>query len=152
MSSPVRRVPVDEDLLALMPGGRSVCAFALRTSISATPEQWARALFDGPPALWRTPLWVGWRFGLGLRLGPRRAPDRVQGWTIESRGPDAITLGAESRLMSARNVVRVSAGTVTWTTLVGSWTRLGRLLWGAAAPVHHASVPILLTRARPLQF
>ena len=152
MSSDVTRVAVDERLRALVPGAGYASAFAYRTTVSATPKQWARGVFDGPPALWRALLSLGWRFGLGLRLGPSDAARYVQGWTIESATSEEICLGAESRLMSARDVFRVEPGTVTWTTVVGARTGLGALLWRGAAPVHHATIPVLLRRARPLRF
>jgi hypothetical protein len=88
----------------------------------------------------------GWRFGLGLRLATPGSPGQVQGWAIHSASPQSITLASESRLIAAYNVFLVGDGTLTWTTIVAYRRWPGRILWTAAAPVHHLSAPLLLTR------
>lgn len=123
------------------------CAFELPVSGGAarTPEWWARATFEGMPNAPRRAVVAGWRLGLGLRLRP--APDRVLGWSIAASTADSVTLEATSALLAARNVVRVSPVAITWITTVDYRRPLGRLLWSVAAPVHHRTLPILLTRA-----
>lgn len=112
-----------------------------------TPEQWARATFEGAPASLRVLLVTAWKYGLGLRLGARASPDHVLGWLISSSGPDSITLEARSRLMVAQNIVAVNDATVVLVTLVQFNRRAGRALWAVATPVHIKVIPSLLQRA-----
>ena len=142
--SAVRRVPASADLLD---GAQYAVAFQLRTPIRATPEQWARAVFEGAPSGFRAVLRLGWRFALGLRLGPRGAAGYVEGWTITDNSPTAIVLAADSRLLAARNVFAVDGDTATWTTLVRYDNPLARVLWGLAAPVHQLTARPLFARA-----
>jgi hypothetical protein len=113
-----------------------------------TPEQWARATFEGAPSALGLFLTFGWKFVLGLGLGPRSSPSHVAGWRIESSGRDSITLEAHSRLLHARNTVFVHDAAVMVVTDVHFDRRLGRVLWAAAAPIHHRTIPYLLTHAR----
>lgn len=112
-----------------------------------TPEQWARATFEGAPALLKALLTVGWKYGLGLRLGPLTSPNHVQGWLIASSGPDSITLEARSRLIVAQNIVVVSESAVVLVTFVHFTRRAGRVGWAVAAPIHTRVIPFLLRRA-----
>jgi hypothetical protein len=147
--SSVSRVAVAPDVLAGLPGAQYSLAFELSDPVarSRTPEVWARAVFEGAPPLWRWVLTLGWRFGLGLRLGPIPSRWHVQGWPIVSSEAQSITLAAQSRWLSARAVFVVSDDSVTWVTLVRYDRPLGRVLWRAAAPIHHLTVPPLLRRA-----
>jgi hypothetical protein len=112
-----------------------------------TPEQWARATFEGAPALLKACLTAGWKYGLGLRLGPLTSPDHVQGWLIANSGSDSITLEARSRFIVAQNIVVVSESAVVLVTFVHFTQRLGRVGWAVAAPIHHRVIPFLLRRA-----
>lgn len=124
-------------------------AFELASSgaPSRAPESWARAVFEDAPRLLRWVLLRGWRLGLGLRLGPRPSPGHVLGWAVSDAGPDTVTLGARSGLIDARNIILVEDSRVVWVTLVRFERRPGGLLWAAAAPVHHLTVPYLVRRA-----
>jgi hypothetical protein len=42
-----------------------------------SPAQWARAIFEDAPVAMRWFLLLGWRAGLGLRLGPVHSPAHV---------------------------------------------------------------------------
>jgi hypothetical protein len=112
-----------------------------------TPEQWARATFEGAPALLKAFMSAGWKNGLGLRLGPLTSPDHVQGWLIASSSADSITLEARSRLMVAQNVVVVGESTVVLVTFVHFIRRVGRVAWAVAVPIHNRVIPFLLRRA-----
>lgn len=61
---------------------------------------------------------LGWRFGLGLRLGPQRSPSHVLGWKIVRSTPHAIILEVQSLLLTAHNVVQVQDAGVLLTTFV----------------------------------
>jgi Protein of unknown function (DUF2867) len=146
-----RRVEVPVEIRARQDGRTSGYASAFELPIGArrflTPEQWARATFEGAPAALRVFLTTSWRYGLGLRLGARASPDHVLGWPISSSGSDSITLEARSRLMVAQNIVVVSDPTVVLVTLVQFNRRAGRALWAVATPVHVRVIPYLLQRA-----
>lgn len=112
-----------------------------------TAEQWARAVWEDAPLPMRMFLRAGWRC-LGLRS--RRAPDRVLGWTIAESTPDSVVLEIPSRIMTARNVIRLGTGYVQWTTEVGFHRSPARLLWSLAVPVHRRVIPARMRRvARP---
>ena len=150
-SSGAHRVEVPDEFVARPDLPRSGYASAFELPIGArrflTPEQWARATFEGAPALLGVLLATAWRYGLGLRLGPRTSPDHVQGWLISNSGPGSITLETRSRLMVAHNIVAVSDSTVVLVTLVQFTRRAGRVLWAVATPVHNKVIPYLLGRA-----
>jgi hypothetical protein len=112
-----------------------------------SPQQWARAAFERAPAALRSFVVFGWRYGLGLRLGPRASGDHVLGWKIDSETPDALVLAVQSALLSARKVVRVEPARVVMTTFVRYERAPARALWSAVAPVHHRTEPYLLGRA-----
>ncbi|NDZ78419.1 DUF2867 domain-containing protein [Streptomyces sp. SID10853] len=144
----VRRVEVPQ---AARTAGESATAdyasaFELRSrqARSGTPEQWARATFEDAPAVVRWILLRGWTLVLGLRMGPRPSPGHVLGWELTESGSASVTLDARSPLIAARNVVVVDDSGVVWVTFVRYHRRLSRLVWAAAAPVHHLAVPWLL--------
>jgi hypothetical protein len=133
------------------PLGRSDYASAFAVSRRAgderSAEQWARAAFEGAPAALRTFVVVGWRYGLGFRLGPRGSAAHVLGWKIASSTPEVVVLTLQSPLVTAHKVVRVDAARVAMTTFVRYERAPARALWSAAAPVHHRTEPYLLGRA-----
>ncbi len=124
-------------------------AFELPTpdAQSLTPEQWARATFEGAPVLLRWLLVMGWTLVLGLRLGPRPSAGHVLGWLISDSGSDSITLESRSRLVATRNIVVVNDSNVVWVTFVRFNRRIARPVWAVAAPIHHMAIPYLLKRA-----
>jgi hypothetical protein len=151
-SSGAHRVEVPDEIVARTDLARSGFASAFEVPVGVrkflTPEQWARATFEGAPALLRAFLVIAWKYGLGLRLGPRTSPDHVQGWLISTSGPGSITLEARSRLMVAQNIVVVRDSTVVLVTLVQFIHRAGRVQWAVATPVHNRVIPYLLGRVR----
>jgi hypothetical protein len=151
MASPgARRVEVPDEIARHdLPQSGYASAFELPIGARRflTPEQWARATFEGSPALLRAFLATAWKYGLGLRLGARTSPEHVQGWLISSSGPASITLEARARLMVAQNIVAVSDTAVVLVTLVHFNRRAGRVLWAVATPVHNRVIPYLLGRA-----
>jgi hypothetical protein len=142
-----RRVEVAE--AGTLPGAGYASAFeiARRATDTRSPEQWARAAWEGAPRPVRWFLVVAWKAGLGLRLGPRPSPDHVLGWAKVSATPEVVVLESRSMFMSARNVVRIDASRVVWTTLVRFEKGPARALWSLAAPVHHRMIAYLLERA-----
>ena len=112
-----------------------------------TAVGWAQACFEhtSRPVLWF--LVGGWRFGLGLRLGPRPSTRHVLGWRIAASTPEFVILEVRSPLLTAHNLVEVQPGRVVLTTFVRYEHPAARPLWSAAALVHRLSVPRLLNHA-----
>ena len=149
----VRRVDVPQPIAAsfVRSTANYAAAFALTTEAAAsmTARQWARAVFEGEPAVVRWLLVFGWAHVLRLRLGPRPSDDHVLGWAIADgdlvAGSTALT--AESRLLRAYNIVAVGSSTVTWVTLVHYSHAAARPLWAVARTIHHLTIRYLLARA-----
>lgn len=112
-----------------------------------TPEQWARALFEHAPLPVRWFLLLGWRWVLGLRLGPRSSSDHVLGWRIAETSPDAIRLELRSSFMTAQLILRVTSSMAVLTTHVYYTRPLARPLWAVVSLIHQQMVPYLLGRA-----
>lgn len=145
--SRAHRIAIPRDALARLPGAQYAVAYQLPYSGARSPEQWARALFEGSPLVWRWVLSFGWRYVLGLQLGPAHSRWHVQGWPIAQADEETITLAARSPMVDAANVFQVGPDTVTWVTLVRYQGRFARLVWGALSPVHQLTVAPLLSRA-----
>ena len=112
-----------------------------------TATGWAQACFAHAARPVRWFLVGGWRFGLGLRLGPIPSTTHVLGWRIATSAPEFVILEVRSRLMTAHNLVEVRDGRVVLTTFVRYEHPAARPLWLAAALVHRRSVPRLLNHA-----
>lgn len=150
MPGPVRRTELRADIREVARLGAAdyawACTLTDLTGRSGTPEEWARAVFEGASAPLRAFLLTGWRLGLGLRLGPTRAADHVLGWPIRYTGADRIDLTADSAVVATENIVMVDDAAVTWVTFVRYRNPVGRLLWLAAAPIHQVLIPRSLIR------
>jgi hypothetical protein len=109
-----------------------------------SPEQWSRSVFESAPTAVRWFVVFGWRFVLGLRLGPRMSPDYVSGWRIRDVRPDVITLEVDSWLMTAYKEIRIASGSVRVSTFVRYRRGLGRAVWTLVTLVHHRTEPYLL--------
>ncbi|MCU1449767.1 MAG: hypothetical protein JWP02_1937 [Acidimicrobiales bacterium] len=146
-----RQVAVPEVVGALDTLARPNYTYACQVTAAAaddhSAEQWARAIFEGAPRLMRWLIVMGWKVGLGLRLGPRRSPSHVLGWTILSTTPTAVILGVQSFVLTAHLVVRVQDSKVVHATFVRYERALARVLWAAAAPIHSRVIPYLLNHA-----
>jgi Protein of unknown function (DUF2867) len=140
-----RAIQVDEEFAE--PNYASAFELPTPDAHSLTPEQWARATWEGAPVILRWLLTMGWAFVLGLRLGPRPSQKHVLGWLISDSGPDSMTLESRSRHLASQNIVVVNNSKVVWVTYVRFNRRLAGPLWAMAAPVHHRAIPCLLKRA-----
>ena len=112
-----------------------------------SPEDWARAVFEGAPMALRRFIRAGWRFPLGFQLGPPGSPAHVLGSRIISADRTMIVLEQRSSLMTAHNIVFVERTRIVWTTLVRYQHPLARPLWSVSTALHHRILPRLLTRA-----
>jgi hypothetical protein len=109
-----------------------------------SPERWARAVFEDTPTAMRWFVEFGWRFVLGLRLGPRSDSNLVSGWRVQATQSGVLILEAQSGLLTATKEIRIAHGTVCVSTFVRYNRRLGRVIWTLITPVHHHTEPYLL--------
>jgi hypothetical protein len=123
------------------------CVLTTRTAGERSAEEWAREMFEGAPRLVRQSIVLGWRFGLGLRLGPIGRPSHVLGWEIARQSTGDALLRVSSPLLDARLVVKTRTDTVVHLTLVRYRSRVTRAWWAIAAPVHECVIPYLLRSA-----
>jgi hypothetical protein len=112
-----------------------------------SPEALARAAFEGASWPMRWFLLIGWRAGLGLRLGPRDSPEHILGWAIAETSPDSIALELRSWLLSSRLVFQVDATHASASTLVRYETPLAAILWPPVSILHRLILPWRLRRA-----
>ncbi len=110
-------------------------------------EDWMREIWERGPRSLRIFLSLAWKYGLGLRLGASSDATRVLGWQIASNSPSAITVEADSPLMTAENSVTVHASTLCWQTVVTQKNPVGRILWMPARLVHQWLIPRSVQRA-----
>ncbi|MGW2183796.1 DUF2867 domain-containing protein [Streptomyces sp. NPDC001732] len=118
--------------------------FTLAANASATPEQWARAMFGDVPGLAQRVIWRGL---LGLRLSRGRSPDTVAGWRITGRGKDWIRLETASWFLTGNLVVQADGGQVSLGTFLRYDRPLGRKVWPPLSAVHRRLAPGLLLDA-----
>ncbi|MEO7371157.1 MAG: hypothetical protein ABIZ69_09850 [Ilumatobacteraceae bacterium] len=111
-----------------------------------TAEEWLRGVWEDAPRASRMFLRVGWRFGLGLRLGPAD-PSHVLGWHIDASTDQVVVVSATSFILSATNTLTVEDDLIRWQTDVSHGHVIGRLVWRAAALVHQRFVPWSVRRA-----
>jgi hypothetical protein len=105
-----------------------------------TAEQWLRRVWEGAPTGQRAFLRFGWRFGLGLRLGPAD-PLHVLGWHIDANTDRTVVVSASSRILTATNALTVEDASIRWRTDVRYRNCVGRLVWFPAAFLHQRIVP-----------
>ncbi|MFI6509290.1 hypothetical protein ACIBCT_16915 [Streptosporangium sp. NPDC050855] len=139
-----RDVPASVRALSSLPDFNYADHFVLATTVEATPERWARAMFGDVPDATELLIWRGF---LGLRLDRRRSPDTVAGWRIGGRGDDWVRLEAASWFLSGNLLVRVADGGVSLATFVRYDLPLGRVVWPPLSAVHRLLAPGLLRDA-----
>jgi hypothetical protein len=124
-------------------------AFELSGPFDArSAEHWARAIFEDAPLAMRLFLLLGWRFVLGLRLGPRSSPDHVLGWKIIRASAETIVLGVDSNILGqAQLVVQVERTRVVLGTLISFERGRAHAIWFAIGLIHRRTLSYLLTRA-----
>lgn len=124
------------------------CFAAPRAAVDdRTPEQWARAVFEGAPRLVRWFLANGFRYGLGLRFGPRHSPEHILGWAIIDRSPDSVTVESRSWFLTSRLVFRTEAERLSQSTYVRYDRRIAAILWPPVSLLHRQIVPRIVHHA-----
>lgn len=101
-------------------------------------EQWARALLDDVAGRTGQLLWRGL---MGMRLGPRRGPDRIAGWAVGGTGAGWIRVEARSRSLTGHLVVVVEDDRVSLATFVRYDRGWGRAVWTPLSAVHRRVAP-----------
>ncbi|HEX5265366.1 MAG TPA: DUF2867 domain-containing protein [Acidimicrobiales bacterium] len=126
------------------------CAYAVDIAADddRTSEEWAREAWEGAPAPMRWFMVLGWRFVLGLRLGPRGSMDHILGWRIVASRPDATACELRSRFLQAYNTFVKDSGRLVWSTLVFYERLSARLIWPPVSLLHRPLVRMALRRAR----
>jgi hypothetical protein len=146
-----RRIEVTEEIRAFDTLAEADYSAAWEVMISAgdrrSAEQWARAIFEGAPRALRAFVVTGWIAGLRLRLGPRRSPDYVLGWTVVTTTPDLVILSVQSWMMTAHLMVSVEEKRVVLGSFVRYEKRGASALWSTVQPLHHQILPYLFGRA-----
>jgi hypothetical protein len=111
-----------------------------------TAEQWARATLEGAPVAVRTKLLAGWSV-IGLRVHDGRADLSVLGWEIRHSGPEAVVLGADSRIgMPGELLFKCERDALLFATFVQHDHIVARALWAGVQPRHVRVVRSLLER------
>ena len=111
-------------------------------------EEWARAIWEDGPLALRWFMTLGWRWLLGLRLGPRQSPNHILGWNIAERGPDRTVCQAQSWFLSTYNTFVRRDDQLVWSTYVFYDRPIARLVWPPASLVHLPIVRISLALAQ----
>jgi hypothetical protein len=125
------------------------CAYqiAVAGEDDRSSEQWARAAWEGAPVPLRWFMLGGWRFVLGLRLGPRRSQDHILGWNIVERRPDETVCQLSSGFLGAYNTFRLADDQLVWSTFVTYQRPIARIIWPPVALLHRPLVRLALRRA-----
>ena len=141
-----RQVAVPEFVprLSMLPRVDYADAFVVATAAhpERSAEQWARAILEdtGETAKLR----LAWT-ALGLRVDDDSG---VAGWRIRRNDPDAVLLGADSRVgMPGELLVALRGDDLVFATMLSHRTPVTRPVWAAVVPGHVAKVRHLLTRA-----
>lgn len=112
-----------------------------------TPEQWARAVFEGAPRPVRWFLVNGFRYGLGLRFGPWPSPEHVLGWAIIDRSADSLTVESRSWFLTSRLVFRTETTHLSQSTYVRYDRRIAAIIWPPVSLLHRQIVPRIVRHA-----
>jgi len=124
------------------------CAYqiAIASDDDRTSEQWARALWEGAPGPLRWFMVIGWRLGLGLRLGPRSSPGHILGWRIVDTKAEETVCRASSRFLEATNTFVKADTKMVWSTLISYERPAARVVWLPVSPLHRLLVRVSLRR------
>ncbi|MFI0468621.1 DUF2867 domain-containing protein [Saccharopolyspora sp. 5N102] len=139
-----REVPAPVLALGSVPRIDYVDMFTLATDVTATPEQWARAMFGDVPTLAERLIWRGL---LSMRLSRGPSPDTIAGWRIAERGEDWIRLEAAAWFLTGNLLISTPPGRVSLATVVHYSRHFGCIWWPPLAAVHRRLAPGLLRDA-----
>ncbi|MDT4921082.1 MAG: hypothetical protein QOI15_1984 [Pseudonocardiales bacterium] len=133
--------------LAFAPDYVDVFTVPAARAQESSPEQWARAAWEGADPRGR---FLAWRVALQLRMGSWSSPEFISGWTIADRGDDWIRIEARSWCLTANCLFQVSAQAMSVATMM-RYDRAGaRYIWTPLSAIHRAAVPGMLRHAARL--
>jgi hypothetical protein len=115
------------------------------TAMDHSAEEWARAVLEQAPLAARNARRL-WRL-IGLRLGPPRSPDHVQGWKIAARGDDWLRVETASWYMTAQAVCLVEHEQVSLSLSLRYDRPPAALVWALVSGPHQRAVPVMLHQA-----
>jgi hypothetical protein len=124
-------------------------AFSIGTDAGdrRSPEQWARATYESPPAADRLFVWYGWK-ALTARLGPYPSDDHVLGYRIEANERDYICFGVEWALgLACDLLLYIRPSEIALASFVELKRPAARVVWPTVVPIHERIVPRWLGRA-----
>ncbi|OBF83714.1 hypothetical protein A5791_02540 [Mycobacterium sp. 852002-51163_SCH5372311] len=122
-------------------------AYAARTPIVRTPEQWARAIEESHGLLMRTVVRPIHRHVLGFQLAPSGLPGHVIGFEILHSEASEGVLGTCGRILTPRIVALTSPGQLVLSTLVKYEHPSARIIWSLVGPIHRMVERYLLDSA-----
>jgi hypothetical protein len=108
-------------------------------------EAWARAVLEQTEVARRNARKL-WRL-IGLRLGPSRSPDHVQGWKIAARGDNWLRVETASWYLTAQAVFLVEPGQVSLSLSLRYDRPVAAAVWAGVAGPHQRAVPVMLRQA-----
>lgn len=118
---------------------------AAPTATGESAEAWARAVLEQTPLARRHARRL-WRL-LGLRLGPPRSTDHVQGWKIAARGDHWLRIETASWYLTGQAVVVVEDGQVSLSLSLRYDRPVAALVWRVVSGPHQRAVPVMLHQA-----
>jgi len=151
-AKPQRAVPVRATTSGSFDADSDYCggfAIDLPSRNEGSTEQWARTILEGAPVALRWFIVAGWRFVLGLRLGPRHSTEHILGWRITRRLHDETVLEVRSAFLTAHLVFDRDGSRLVWSTFVRYDRRIAALIWPPVSLLHRRIVPYTLARAAP---
>lgn len=151
MSDRLGRVRVTSPTASALDAGKFDFACGYQVAIAPgdqrSSEEWARDIWEGAPAPLRWFMLAGWRFALGLRLGPLHSPEHILGWRIEDASTDETVCQLRSKFLSAHNDFRLVDQMLIWSTFVSFERPWARIIWPPVSVIHRLLVRISLRRA-----
>lgn len=147
----VRQIAVPDDAKAICTLARIDYEDAFQVDVGAvqdrTAEQWARTVLEDSPVSVRGALVAGWS-AIGLKLGFGRSRERVLGWEIRLNSPDAVLLGAGSRIgLLGQLLFKRLSDRLLFCTFVQQRNAGARAMWARVEPVHVPTVRRILEQA-----
>jgi ketosteroid isomerase-like protein len=119
---------------------------AVSDAARKTPDQW-RAVLEDLPGWLRRFILLGHRYLLGLRLQPRRSPDRLLDWRMGARGERWLRIETAGWFLTAHLVFHADAGQVSVATFVRYDRPIAAILWPPVSLVHRQVGLAMMRRA-----
>ena len=139
--------PAMQPHLGFVPDYVDVFSVPATGARAPSPEQWARAAWEGADRRGR---FLAWKVGLQLRMGSWTSPEFISGWTIADRGADWIRLESRSWCLTAHCLFYVSDDALSAATMLRYDRPVAQFIWTPLSAIHRAAMPGVLLHARKL--